>query len=94
MTHQRNNGSTAVCGAPGGRRVRSRGRVDCPACLALPVPVMGRPARAGVASGLIALRVTDDERQCWTTEADRAGLSLSEWIRVTCSREARERTVY
>lgn len=91
MNHQRNNGGSPVCGAVDGRLVRDRAKVDCLDCLALPVPKMGRPRRGEQAGRPLTIKVTDDERQRWT---DAAGdLSLSEWVRLVCNRNARDRRV-
>lgn len=72
--------------------MRKRDLVDCPDCLALPMPVMGRPAREATASRNLTIRIADDERQRWTAEA--GARSLADWIRETCNRASRERKVY
>lgn len=43
----------------------------------------GRPGRG--ASEIVRLRVTPDERARWQAAAERAGVSLSEWIRERCA---------
>lgn len=46
----------------------------------------GRPPRAGkAASEMVKLRVTPAERTGWEQQAERAGVSLSEWIRQRCA---------
>lgn len=42
---------------------------------------MSRRPRSGEAAGLIAIRVTADERALWETAAKRAGTDLSSWLR-------------
>lgn len=40
----------------------------------------------------IELRVTEQERDRWQAAAERAGWSLSEWVRRTLDRAAEEQT--
>lgn len=52
----------------------------------------GRPARtdrSSVATERIEIRVTKLERTEWQYMAERAGLTLSEWIRQRCTDVAR-----
>ena len=45
----------------------------------------GAPARVpGVKSGLVAIRLTPDERDQYTAAAKTSGLKLGEWIRAAC----------
>jgi hypothetical protein len=47
---------------------------------------LGRPERVkGHATVLVALRLTQPERNVYGAEAKRAGLSLSNWMRAACS---------
>ncbi len=86
MNHQKNNGGRSVCNRPGGRLVTDRAKVDCPACLAAPVPVMGRPSRAGAPTHVVGTRATDEEEARWREAAGAA--SLSEWLRALANKAA------
>jgi predicted HicB family RNase H-like nuclease len=52
----------------------------------------GRPPRAGGATRIVALRLSDEERARWEEAAEAAGLSLSEWIRSICERAIKRAT--
>lgn len=46
----------------------------------------GRKSRAGAPStSLIAVRLTDKERDTYRDEAEAEGVSLGEWVRTACS---------
>lgn len=46
----------------------------------------GRPPLSGKAAGeVVKLRITAEDRHRWEQQADRAGISLSEWIRQRCA---------
>ncbi|MEJ7597789.1 MAG: hypothetical protein WKG01_07770 [Kofleriaceae bacterium] len=52
---------------------------------------IGRPSRTGDPTILVALRVTQAERDRYQAAAEAAGVSLSTWIRAACEARAAKR---
>lgn len=50
---------------------------------------MSRAPRAGTAGQPVTIRATADERAVWAAAAERAGKTLSDWLRQLANRAAK-----